>query len=278
MIAGLTTTEVARAFLVPEPTMAQRIVRAKSKIRDAHIPYRVPDEHELPARLRPVLAVVYLVYNEAYVATSGERLDRVDLAAEAVRLARLLVTLMPDEPEAQGLLALLLLSESRRPARVGPDGSLVRLADQDRARWDAALIAEGQGLVRDCLRRNTPGPYQVQAAIAAVHSDAAAVQDTDWASIVALYDQLLALAPSDVVRLNRAVARAELDGPAAALDDVDALTSLGDYHLWHATRGELLERLGRHGDAAEAFARAAALTGNDAERAYLTSRHHAVAP
>ncbi len=272
MIAGLTTGEVARAFLVPEPTMAQRIVRAKGKIRDAHIPYRVPDEHELPARLRPVLSVVYLVYNEGYISTTGDRLDRVDLAAEAVRLARLLVALMPDEPEATGLLALLLLSESRRPARVAVDGSLVRLADQDRSRWDAALVREGQDLVRACLRRGTPGPYQVQAAIAAVHSDAAHVDDTDWTSVVALYDQLLALAPSDVVRLNRAVARAEVDGPAQALVDVDTLTSLTGYHLWHATRGDLLERLGRRDEAAGSFDLAAERTTNLAEQAYLRDR------
>ena len=272
LVAGLTTPEIARAFLVPEPTMAQRIVRAKSKIRDAHIPYRVPEEHELPARLRPVLAVVYLVYNEAYVATSGETLDRVDLAAEAVRLARLLVALMPDEPEAQGLLALLLLGESRRPARVAPDATLVRLGDQDRTLWDGALIAEAQAILRECLRRNTPGPYQVQAAIAAVHSDAARVEDTDWASVVALYDRLLALGPSDVVRLNRAVAVAEVDGPAAGLEIVDGLTGLDGYHLWHATRGDLLERIGRRADAALAFDRAASLTANEAERSYLLGR------
>ena len=276
LVAGLTTPEIARAFLVPEPTMAQRIVRAKSKIRDAHIPYRVPEEYELPARLRPVLSVVYLVYNEAYVATSGESLARVDLAAEAVRLARLLTELMPDEPEAQGLLSLLLLSESRRPARVAPDGSLVRLADQDRSLWDAALMAEGQEIVRECLRRNTPGPYQVQAAIAAVHSDAARVEDTDWASVVALYDRLLALGPSDVVRLNRAVAVAEVDGPAAGLEIVDGLTGLDGYHLWHATRGDLLERIGRGAEAVSAFDRAASLTANEAERSYLLGRRDAV--
>jgi RNA polymerase sigma-70 factor, ECF subfamily len=272
LVAGLSTPEVARAFLVPEPTMAQRLVRAKAKIRDARIPYRVPDEHELPSRLRPVLSVVYLVYNEGYVATSGERLDRVDLAAEALRLARLLVELMPDEPEARGLLALLLLSESRRPARVAADGSLVRLADQDRSSWDRPLIAEGRAIVRECLRRGMPGPYQVQAAIAAVHSDAAHVEDTDWISVVALYDQLLRFGPSEVVRLNRAVALAEVEGPAAGLADVDALTGLSGYHLWHATRGDLLERLDRRSEAAEAFARAATLTSNDTERHYLLAR------
>ena len=277
LVAGLTTPEIARAFLVPEPTMAQRIVRAKSKIRDAHIPYRVPEEHELPARLRPVLAVVYLVYNEAYVATSGETLDRVDLAAEAVRLARLLVALMPDEPEAQGLLALLLLGESRRPARVAPDGSLVRLVDQDRALWDALLVAEGQSIVRECVRRNTPGPYQVQAAIAAVHSDATRAEDTDWVSVVALYDRLLSMGSSDVVRLNRAVAVAEVDGPAAGLEIVDGLSALDGYHLWHATRGDLLERLGQGAEGASAFDRAASLTANEAERSYLTARRDTAA-
>jgi RNA polymerase sigma-70 factor (ECF subfamily) len=277
MVAGLTTPEIARAFLVPEPTMAQRIVRAKNKIRDAHIPYRVPEGHELPARLRPVLSVVYLVYNEAYVATSGESLDRVDLAAEAVRLARLLTELMPDEPEAQGLLALLLLGESRRPARVAGDGSLVRLADQDRSLWDASLVAEGQAIVRECLRRNTPGPYQVQAAIAAVHSDAPRVENTDWPSIVALYDHLLGYGGGDVVRLNRAVAVAEVDGPEAALEIVDGLSSLDSYHLWHATRGDLLERLGRAPEAVAAFDRAAGLTANEAERRHLERRRDAAA-
>lgn len=271
LVGGLTTAEIARAFLVPEPTMAQRIVRAKAKIRDARIPYRVPDEHELPDRLRPVLSVVYLVYNEGYVATSGDSLDRVDLAREAVRLGRLVVELMPDEPEARGLLALMLLGESRRPARVSADGSLVRLPDQDRTRWDAALVAEGQALVRECLRRNTPGPYQVQAAIAAVHSDAATSADTDWAQVLALYDQLLALAPSPVVRLNRAVALAEVAGPAVALAEVEPL-GLADYHLFHAVRADLLERIGRDAEARTAYDAAVALTDNGAERAVLARR------
>ncbi len=271
LVGGLTTAEIARAFLVPEPTMAQRIVRAKSKIRDAHIPYRVPEEHELPDRLRPVLSVVYLVYNEGYVATSGNSLDRVDLAHEAVRLGRLLVELMPDEPEARGLLALMLLGESRRPARVAADGSLVRLPDQDRSRWDAALMAEGRALVRECLRRNAPGPYQVQAAIAAVHSDASTYADTDWAQVLALYDQLLALAPSPVVRLNRAVALAEVAGPAAALEAVEPL-GLEDYHLFHAVRADLLARLGRVDDARTAYDLAIARTDNAAERAVLARR------
>ncbi len=276
MVAGLTTAEIARGFLVPEPTLAQRISRAKAKIRDAHIPYRVPEEHELPDRLRPVLACVYLVYNEGYVATSGDSLDRVDLSAEAVRLGRLLVALMPDEPEAVGLLALMLLGESRRPARVGPDGSFVRLADQDRSQWDPALVAEGQELVRWCLRRGRPGPYQLQAAIAAVHSDAPSTDATDWAQILALYDLLLRIAPSDVVRLNRAVALAEVSGPADALDAVDALTSLQEYHLWHATRADLLARQGRDDEAAAAYDAALARTENEAERAFLRERREAL--
>jgi RNA polymerase sigma-70 factor (ECF subfamily) len=271
LIGGLTTPEIARAFLVPETTMAQRIVRAKNKIRDARIPYRVPDEHELPDRLRPVLAVIYLIHNEAYVATSGDSLDRVDLAAEAVRLGRLVVGLMPDEPEARGLLALMLLNDSRRPARVAPDGALVRLSDQDRSLWDATLVAEGQALVRECLRRNAPGPYQIQAAIAAVHSDAATADDTDWRQIVALYDRLLVVAPSQVVLLNRAIAVAELDGPAvglAAIADLD----LDDYHLLHAVRAELLARSGRTDDARTAYDAAIARTDNAAERRHLASR------
>ena len=276
LIAGLTTAEIARAFLVPEPTLAQRISRAKAKIRDAHIPYRVPDEHELPDRLRPVLACVYLVYNEGYVATSGDSLDRVDLSAEAVRLGRLLVALMPDEPEAVGLLALMLFGESRRPARVADDGSLVRLADQDRTLWDAALVTEAQDLVRWCLRRGRPGPYQVQAAIAAVHSDAPSTSETDWGQILALYDQLLVVAPSDVVRLNRAVALAEVEGAPAGLEAVDALSALDSYHLWHATRADLLARVGRGADAAAAYDAAIARTDNEAERAFLRGRRDEV--
>jgi RNA polymerase sigma-70 factor (ECF subfamily) len=276
LLGGLTTAEIARAFLVPEPTMAQRLVRAKTKIRAAGIPYRVPSDGDLPERLPPVLAVVYLVFNEGYSASGGGRLVRDDLCAEAIRLGRLLAELMPDEPEVAGLLALMLLIEARRPARVAADGTLVPLADQDRTRWDPELIAEGQQLVRRCLRRNRPGPYQIQAAINAVHSDAPSAATTDWRQIVMLYDQLLAIAPSPVVELNRAVAVAELDGPAVALELVDAL-DLDGYRVFHAVRADLLRRLGRDADAVAAYDAAIGHAGNAGERAYLERRRRELA-
>ena len=275
LLGGLSTAEIARAFLVSESTMAQRLVRAKGKIRDAGIPYRIPREADLPDRLRAVLAVIYLIYNEGHTASSGERLDRADLGAEAIRLGRVLVELMPDEPEAQGLLALMLLLESRRPARATADGGLVLLADQDRRLWDRDLIDEGQAVVRRCLRRDDPGPYQIQAAINAVHSDASAVQDTDWRQIVRLYDQLLAVSPTPVVALNRAVAVAEVDGPEAGLALVDAL-DLDGYYVFHAIRADLLRRLGRNAEAAAAYAAAIERTDNAAEQEYLQGRRDAL--
>jgi RNA polymerase sigma-70 factor (ECF subfamily) len=263
LLCQLTTGEVARAFLVAEPTMAQRLARAKRKIKTARIPYRVPEDHELPGRLRPVLAVVYLVYNAGLSSPAGS-----GLCSEAIRLARILAALMPDEPEVAGLLALLLLTESRRATRTRPDGSLVVLGEQDRTRWDRVMIEEGQAIVRRCLLRNQPGPYQLQAAINAVHADAPTVEQTDWSQIVALYNQLLAIAPTPVVALNHAIAIGEVQGPAAALALVDEL-DLDNYHAFHATRADLLRRLGRDSDATSAYERAAAMAPTDAERDFL---------
>ena len=275
LLGGLQTQEIARAFLVSESTMAQRLVRAKGKIRDAGIPYRVPSEADLPDRLGSVLVVMYLIFNEGYAASGGDRHVRVELCDEAIRLARLVCALMPDEHEATGLLALMLLAHARRLARTTPSGDLVLLADQDRSLWDRELIDEGQSLVRECLRANLPGPYQIQAAINAVHADAETYEQTDWPQILALYDQLYAVSPSPVVALNRAVAVAQVRGPGAALELLDDL-DLDRYQRYHAIRADLLRRLDRAIEAKDAYRAAIALTDNPYERRFLQRRIRAL--
>jgi RNA polymerase sigma-70 factor (ECF subfamily) len=278
LVAGLTVAEIAHAFLVPETTMAQRITRAKAKIRSAHIPYRVPSERDLPDRLAGVLTVIYLVFNEGYLASQGAEAVRGDLTAEAVRLARLLRTLLPEDGEVAALLALMLLTDARRPARISPTGELVTLQEQDRSRWDGALIEEGRALVQESMALQgagggRAGRFLLLAAVSAVHTAATSVAETDWGLVVGLYDQLAAVDPSPVVRLNRAVAVAEVDGPEVGLREVDTLAgTLEGYHAFHATRADLLRRLGRAGEAAQAYDRALDLTGNPAERAYLGRR------
>ncbi len=271
LVGGLTTREIARAFLVPEPTMAQRLSRAKRKIRDAGIAYRIPDESVLQDRVAGVLATIYLIYTGGHTASTGDRLARVDLCRESVRLARLVAGLLPDEAEATGLLALLVLTESRRPARIGPDGLLVRLDLQNRSRWDRDAIGEGHRLVQDCLTRNRPGPYQLQAAIQAVHTDAPTACATDWPQVVALYDHLFTMQPTAVVALNRALAVAEVEGAAEALSQIEGL-DLDEWHYWHAARAELLARMGRSVAAVAAADRALALVDNRAEERFLRQR------
>ncbi|MBM7493417.1 RNA polymerase sigma-70 factor (ECF subfamily) [Micromonospora luteifusca] len=283
LLGGLTVPEIARAFLVQETTMARRITRAKAKIKAAHIPYRVPWAADIRERLTGVLAVVYLVFNEGYLASEGDDPVRVDLTDEAIRLGRLLRTLLPDDGEVAGLLALMLLTDARREARVSRTGELVTLDQQDRGAWDRALIAEGNALIRERVEAvaaggDPPGRYQLQAAINAVHMEAPSVRATDWSTIVALYGRLVLLDPSPIVRLNRAVAVAEVDGPGAGLAEIDQLAEVLDgYHAFHATRADLLRRLGRGGESRAAYDRAIGLTGNPAERAYLTRRREQLA-
>lgn len=282
MLGGLTVEEISRAFLVAETTMAQRITRAKAKIKSARIPFRIPDHDDVADRLGGVLAVIYLVFNEGYLAGAGDDPIRADLTAEAIRLGRIMRQLLPDDGEVAGLLALMLLIEARSAARVR-GGELVTLDEQDRSGWDRALIAEGHTLVRECLarvaaRQTRPGHYQLMAAINAVHTDARDARDTDWSQVVALYNQLYAVTPTPIVALNRAVAVAELDGPDVALAIIDTL-ALDRYHAWHAARADLLRRLGRSSDARSAYDAAIAATRNSAERAYLTRRRdHLVTP
>jgi RNA polymerase sigma-70 factor, ECF subfamily len=273
-VCGLTTEEIAAAFLTPAPTLAQRIVRAKNKIRDANIPYEVPAKEDLPARLESVLRVIYLVFNEGYLASSGETATRADLSGEAIRLGRLVLELLP-EPEVRGLLALMLLHESRREARADERGELILLDDQDRSRWNHALITEGAALVREALSSQRAGPYSIQAAIAAVHAEATTPNDTDWREIVGLYDILLALSPSPIVALNRAVAVAMRDGPEIGLAALDTLLAGGEldgYQLAHAARADFCRRLGRHAEARKAYARAIELTAQGPARRFLEKR------